>query len=335
MSLLWVPTMLNPFSMLTQAFPPHPQFTEKDIADLTGRVCIVTGANTGVGKEVAQILYSKNATVYATSRSEEKGRAAIASIKEAIPDSKGKLELLTLDLADLTTVKPAAKAFLAKETQLHLLINNAGVMMPPQGSQTAQGYELQLGTNCVGPFLFTKLLTPTLVGTAKTAPKDSVRVVWVASSATEVLSPTPAIEIDNLDYKRDRLKEVKYGISKAGNYFHSTEFAKRHKTEGVISVALNPGNLKSDLDRHITAFIPRFFRKTTTYPPIYGAYTELFAAVSPDVTIEKTGDWIAPWGRFYSIRSDLVQSSKSREEGGTGLAEDFWKWTEQQVENYL
>lgn len=200
------------------------------------QVCIVTGANTGVGKEVAQILYSKNATVYATSRSEEKGRLAISAIKEAVPNSTGKLDLLTLDLADLTTIKPAADAFLAKETQLHLLINNAGVMMPPQGSKTAQGYELQLGTNCVGPFLFTKLLTPTLVQTAKTAPKDSCRVVWVSSSAAEVLSPNPAIEVDNLDYSRDRIKEFKYGISKAGNYFHSTEFAKRHKADGVISL---------------------------------------------------------------------------------------------------
>ncbi|KAL0938302.1 short-chain dehydrogenase [Colletotrichum truncatum] len=328
--------MLNPFSIFTQAFPPRPQFTEKDVPDLTGRVCIVTGANTGVGKEVAQILYSKNATVYATSRSEEKGRAAIAAIKEAVPESSGKLDLLTLDLADLTTVKPAVEAFLAKETQLHLLINNAGVMMPPQGSKTVQGYELQLGTNCIGPFLFTKLLTPTLVKTAKTAPKDSVRVVWVSSSAAEVLSPYPVIDIDNLDYsKRDRMKEFKYGISKAGNYFHSTEFAKRHKDDGVISVALNPGNLSSELDRHLTALIPQLFRKATTYPAINGAYTELFAALSPEVTIENTGAWVVPWGRLYSIRDDLVQGSKSREEGGTGLAEDFWKWTEDQVKKYL
>ncbi|KAF6838340.1 short-chain dehydrogenase [Colletotrichum plurivorum] len=328
--------MLNPFSVFTQAFPPRPHFTEKDIPDLTGRVCIVTGANTGVGKEVAQILYSKNATVYATSRSEDKGKAAIASIKEAVPDSAGKLELLALDLADLTTIKPAADAFLAKETQLHLLINNAGVMMPPQGSKTTQGYELQIGTNCVGPFLFTKLLTPRLVETAKTAPENSVRVVWVSSSAAEVLSPYPAIEIDNLDYsKRDRFKEFKYGISKAGNYFHSTEFAKRHKADGIISLALNPGNLSSDLDRHITALIPTLFRRATTYPAINGAYTELFAALSPEVTIEKTGEWIVPWGRFYAIRDDLVQGSKSREEGGTGLAEDFWKWTEEQVKPYL
>ncbi|OHE93276.1 short-chain dehydrogenase [Colletotrichum orchidophilum] len=324
--------MLNPFSIFTQAFPPRPQFTEKDIPDLSGRVCIVTGANTGVGKEVAQILYSKNATVYATSRSEEKGRSAIVAIKEAVPNSTGKLDLLTLDLADLTTIKPAADTFLAKETQLHLLINNAGVMMPPQGSKTAQGYELQLGTNCVGPFLFSKLLTPTLVQTAKTALKDSVRIVWVSSSAAEVLSPCPAIEIDNLDYNRDRIKEFKYGISKAGNYFHSTEFAKRHKADGVISLALNPGNLSSELDRHITALIPTLFRKATTYPAINGAYTELFAALSPDVTIEKT---VIPWGRFYAIRDDLVQGSKSREEGGTGLAEDFWRWTEEQVAKYL
>jgi retinol dehydrogenase 12 len=116
------------------------------------------------------------------------------------------------------------------------LWNNAGVMVPPAGSKTADGYELQLGTNNVAPFLFTKLLTSLLVKTAKSAPKGSVRVVWVSSSAAEFLSPKNGIEMDNLDYKKDKADWHKYGVSKAGNWYHATEFAKLHKADGITSV---------------------------------------------------------------------------------------------------
>lgn len=109
-------------------------------------------------------------------------------------------------------------------------------MIPPQGSKTKQGYELQLGTNNVGPFLFTKLLTPILVKTAKSAPAGSVRVVWVSSSATELMSPKNGVHLDNLDYKKDQSANIKYGVSKAGNFYHSTEYAKHHKSDGITSV---------------------------------------------------------------------------------------------------
>jgi retinol dehydrogenase 12 len=207
------------------------------------KVCIVTGANTGVGKEVANILYSKNAIVYATSRSEEKGLAAIAAIKEQHPSSLGRLEMLPLDLADLSTIKGSAEAFLQKEDKLHLLINNAGVMFPPDGSKTVQGHELQLGVNCLGPFLFTKLLTPLMAETAKATVPGGVRVVWVSSSAAEMLSPRVGVDMSNLEYTRQVFYPIKYGTSKAGNYFHSTEFAKRHRGDGIISVVgLSSGN---------------------------------------------------------------------------------------------
>ncbi|KAH6675240.1 short-chain dehydrogenase [Plectosphaerella plurivora] len=322
-------------SALTQLYPSTPQFTETNVPDLSGRVCIVTGANTGVGKEVASILYSKNAIVYATSRSEEKGLAAIAAIKEQHPSSMGRLELLPLDLADLSTIKGSAETFLQKEDKLHLLINNAGVMFPPDGSKTAQGYELQLGVNCLGPFLFTRLLTPLMVKTAQASVPASVRVVWVSSSAAEMLSPRVGVDMTNLDYNRQVFYPIKYGTSKAGNYFHSTEFAKRHRDDGIISVALNPGNLRSDLDRHVTGLIERTFRALTVYPAINGAYTELFAALSPDVTMETSGGWIIPWGRILHIRADLQQGAKSESEGGTGLAESFWKWSEDQVREFM
>lgn len=143
---------------------------------------------------------------------------------------------LHLDLDDLTTIKKSAEEFLSKETKLDVLWNNAGVMIPPQGSKTKQGYELQLGTNNVAPFMFTKLLTPILAATAKTAPTATVRVVWVSSSAAESFSPTNGVDLANLDYQTDQAVWYKYGVSKAGNVLHSKEYAKRHKEDGIISV---------------------------------------------------------------------------------------------------
>ncbi|KAF4457043.1 hypothetical protein F53441_958 [Fusarium austroafricanum] len=324
----------HPFDALSQAFPGKPKFTEANVPDLTGKVTIVTGANTGVGREIAQVLYSKNATVWAAARSEEKGRAAIEGIQKQHPDSKGSIKYLKLDLADLTTIGASAKEFLAAETKLDILFNNAGVMTPPEGSKTVQGYELQLGVNCLGHFLFTKHLTPLLQSTAKTAPKNSVRVIWVSSSAADVLSPKHGFERDNLDYHKPRNILHKYACSKAGNFYHNTEFAKKHKNDGIISVSLNPGNLRSELDRSSPWYLyyPRTF---TTYPPLYGAYTELFAAFSEDITVEKSGVWVAPWGRFMPIRSDLQKGALSESEGGTGMAEFFWNWSEEQVKPYF
>lgn len=228
---------VSPFEALRQIFPGKPTYTEKDIPNLSGKVYLVTGANTGLGKEVAQILFSKHATVWIAARTEEKGRDAIQSIREAFPWSKGTLEFLRLDLSDLSTIKDSAETFLAKEKRLHVLFNNAGVMFPPAGSKSAQGYELQIGTNNLGPFLFTKLLTPALIETAKESPPGSVRVLWVSSSAAELFIPVNgAIEFDNLDYKRDIFYMNKYGVSKAGNYYHSTEFARRHTKDGIVSV---------------------------------------------------------------------------------------------------
>ena len=254
----------------------------------------MTGSNTGIGKQLSQILYAKDAKVYVAARSEKKAMEAIESIKEAHPLSEGELVFLRIDLADLTTIKASADEFLAKESKLHVLFNNAGVMFPPKGSKTAQGYELQLGTNNLGGFLFTKLLTPVLIETTKTEAPDTVRIVWVSSMGAELLSPKPGgIPIDNLDYHNDKSQEYKYGVSKAGNYLHATEYARHHGKDGIVSVAIHPGILDSDLARYMSSISQWILRWLVLYPPIYGAYTELFAGLSPDVTIKsvKKCDW--------------------------------------------
>ncbi|PMD21370.1 NAD(P)-binding protein [Hyaloscypha hepaticicola] len=321
-------------NQISQAFPPEAKLTEKNLPDQTGKVFIVTGSSSGVGKELAQILYSHNAKVYLAARSEEKTNAAIESIKAAFPNSKGEAIYLHLDLDDLTTIKASADDFLSKEDKLNVLFNNAGVMIPPQGSKTKQGYELQLGTNNVAPFLFTKLLTPILIKTAKLEPPGIVRVVWTSSSIAEAGSPKNGVNMDNLDYKVDKPAWHKYGVSKAGNVLHAKEYANRYKGDGLISVALNPGNLKTPLQRHVPGWQMVLFN-WILHTPIHGAYTELFAGLSPDVTQDHNGAWIIPWGRIAPIRKDLEAAGKSEKEGGTGVAAKFWEWTEEQVKPYL
>ena len=163
-------------SALTQFFPPKPTFTEKDLPDLNGKIYIVTGANTGTGKELTRLLYSKNAKVYMAARSEEKTVAAIADIQKAAPGSVGALFFLKLDLADLSTIKATVEHFLSLETKLHVLFNNAGVMATSrQMTTTKQGHEMHMGVNCLGTFLLTELLTPVLVATAASEPQGTGR----------------------------------------------------------------------------------------------------------------------------------------------------------------
>lgn len=189
-----------------------------------------------MGEQLASILYQHNAKVYVAVRSEEKATKAINGMKARLPNSTGQLVFLHLDLGDLTTIRKSAEEFKSKEQRLDVLWLNAGVMAPPQGSKTAQGYELQLGTNNLGHFLFTKLLHPILAKTAASAPPNSVRVVWVSSSAAQ-FAPNPPIDLENIDYKKkDESAWSKYARSKAGNVVHGAEFARRTKGEGMISV---------------------------------------------------------------------------------------------------
>lgn len=120
-----------------------------------------------------------------------------------------------------------------------MLFNNAGVMNPPGDKKTAQGYDMQLGTNCLGHFLFTTLLTPNLQRAAAIRPRGTVRVVWVASMAAELYSVKHGIDMSNLrgkDYVRKADTMTLYGNSKAGNYLHSFEYARQHKDDNIISV---------------------------------------------------------------------------------------------------
>ncbi|KAI2468307.1 NAD(P)-binding protein [Annulohypoxylon bovei var. microspora] len=328
----------TPVGQYTQLFPPKPGFTEKDLPDLFGKVYIVTGANAGIGKELSRILYSKRAEVYMAGRSKQKIVDAIRDIKNMISASDvGQLVFLHLDLANLVTIKASAERFLERENRLDVLWNNAGVMNPPEGSETEQGYELQLGVNCIGTFLFTRLLTPTLIKTTKLEVAGAVRVVWVSSQAIEsTWAIREGIDMDNLDYHEGIPSMTKYCISKTGSMFYGTEYAKRHAADGILSVPLNPGLIDTNLWHAQGKLSHAFLRMFILHPTVFGAYTELFGGLSPEVTLEKSGQWVIPWGRFQSLRKDLVAGSRSTSEpGGTGTAERFWDWSEEQVRSYL
>lgn len=307
-------------------FIAAPKLTEKNLPDQTGKVHVVTGGYAGLGEELTKILYAKNATVYVAGRSEEKATASIAQIRKTYGNSKGTLHFLEADFSDLPTVKRAAEKFLAAESRLDVLTNNAGVMMPPAGSTSAQGFELQVATNCLGHFLFSQLLVPVLKAT------EGSRVTWASSVVTE-LSPSPG----GIVYEADGSVKVHgdplpdYCQSKVGNVYLASEFGRRH---GILSVSFNPGSLRTGLLRHVKDFRAKV-QHYLQHDAIYGAYTELFAGWSSDIGQDKNGCYIVPWGQFGKLRSDVALGLKSKEEGGSGLAAKFWDFCEKSTEPFV
>ncbi|KAF7189404.1 Short-chain dehydrogenase/reductase bet4 [Pseudocercospora fuligena] len=318
-------------------FLGRPPLTEQNLPDQSGRIVIITGGYAGVGKELARVLYQRNATIYLAGRSAEKATKAIEDIKRAIKSSNGQLHFLHVDLADLTTIKPAVDKFMKEESTLHVLVNNAGTMFPPVGSMSVQGQEVQIATNCTGHFLFTKLLTPILEKTAAKSKRSTVRVLWAASSGVDLLSPkTGGMTLDKSGnfLAHESNNQVNYGMSKVGNYFLASEYAKHHplrgEGKGVLSIAFNPGHLKTELQRHSSMTpVTRILVEWMLYPAIYGAYTELWAGWSADVNPANNAAYVWPWGKFGRVRSDIEAELKHG-----GKAEKFWEWCERETEHF-
>lgn len=323
--------------LLAQFFPGRPPFTEANLPSLVGKVFIVTGGNSGVGFELVKILYSAGGTVYIASRSPAKIAAAIKNI-EGLPrtTSAGQLKSLVLDLGDLSTILACASAFLAQESRLDVLWNNAGISRAPLGSQSAQGHEAHIGTNCLGHFLLTKLLLPVLVRTAKSAPKDSVRVVFASSGIIDIAGPPGGLSLAEIT-AGGHTKDIahNYSASKAGDWFLASELDRRMRGSGIVSIAQSPGTLKTKGwdDVH---WAMKFLMRPVMYEPKLGAYTELWAGLSGQVTAEDGGRFAIPWGRWHpSPRKDVLESLKGEAEGGTGVAEAFWEWCEVQTEGFV
>ncbi|KAG6116232.1 hypothetical protein E4U14_000361 [Claviceps sp. LM454 group G7] len=315
---------------------PKPVLTEDNLTDQAGKVHIVTGGYAGIGKELVDILYQHNATVYVAGRSQDKATAAIDAIKARHPSSKGRLEFLSIDLSDLTTIKQAVQHFTSKESRLDVLVNNAGVMNPPRGSKGNQGHELQLVTNCLGPFLFTKGLLPLLKKTAASSPPASVRVLWASSLGTSVLSPTGGVHLGPDGAPVEAYFQLtNYGQSKAANNLYAAEFHRRYGGDGILNVAFNPGNLDSELSRYMN-FPMRMLLKVLCYTSRDGAYTELYSGWSPELKMEHGGMFVIPWGRDgnKSLRGDIRKAIEASRTDETSPVRQFWEWSEKETSQY-
>jgi retinol dehydrogenase-12 len=231
--------------------------------------------------------------------------------------------------SSVSPVHIAAYSHLISAIKLTSSSTDAGVMTPPAGSVTHQSHELQMGTNVLGPWLFTELLTPLLRKTASSSPPGSVRVTWAASLAT-MFSPKNGIAWSDATKTTPKLhgdRITDYAQSKASNVLLSREYAARYgKESGIVTNSWNPGNLASELQRHSTA-IEKFVTQFLVYKPVFGAYTELFAGWSEEAgKPENDGKYIVPWGRFGELRADVKAS-----QDGVKL----WEWCERESKPYM
>ncbi|KAI9656125.1 MAG: hypothetical protein M1831_004696 [Alyxoria varia] len=323
----------------SQLFPPPAEFTESDLPNLNGKVFMVTGATSGIGYQLASILYHAGGTVWVVGRSEADGAHSIEEIKATSSEGEvrgGALHFLPIDLQDLTTIRKGVNNFKTQESRLDVLFNNAGVSLPPAGSKSAQGFELMMATNCLGPYLLTELLYPLLQETAARSLPGAVRVVWTTSQYVELSGSRDGMDLALLDSPSSD-QTVNYVNTKLGNWYLANEYARvtgSTDERSVLSVVQNPGNVKTNLLRHM----PRLMQicvQPLLHPAKQGAYTELWAGLSPEVTMERSGAYIIPWGRFHpGLREGLVKGLGTEEEGGTGQAVAFRDWCENKTVDY-
>ena len=197
-----------------------------------------------------------------------------------------------------------------------------------------------MATNCLGPFLFTTLLQPILRSTAASSPPGSVRVCWAGSLESDTSSPKGGIVFDESGAPLPQWtgQQYNYAMSKVGNVFYASEYAKQYAEDGVVSVCFNPGNLSTELQRHVkfpgVALARVVLEWVLLYPAVYGAYTELWSGLSERITTRDNGKYIAPWGRVANVRADIAAGLESKEEGGSGAALKFWNWSEKETRQY-
>ena len=307
---------------------------------------LITGGASGLGFQLASILYHADATVYIAGRSDSDALAAISQIKSdtntAPTPAKGRLEFLHLDLADLASVRTSAAAFRAREARLDVLWNNAGIGTAPGGTKSAQGIEIQFATNCVGPLLFTRLLLPCLraAAIARAETPGAVRVIWSASMVVDLSAPPGGIDVDSLDNPpRDGVKN--YEASKVGNWFLASELAREEQIrdgpshERVLHLVANPGSLRTRIWRYYPWLLTKILELTMLHDAKLGAYTVLWAGLAKDIDLSDGGRYVIPWGRWHpSPREDIVASLKEEGEGGNGRAKKFLQWCEKKIKGF-
>lgn len=274
-------------------------WSEHDIPDQRGRVAVVTGANSGIGFETARALAAAGARVILGCRSLERGEEARRAIAERLPDAD--LELRRLDLGELASVESFADALAADLPALDLLVNNAGVMIPPRG-RTADGFELQLGINHLGHFALTARLWPLLLAAT------DARVVVVSSTAHR----WGWMDFDDPHWERRRYSAwAAYGQSKLANLLFARELARKVRAAGAgpLVASSHPGYTHTNLTRESPVI--GLVGPLVGQPAPRGALPSLYAACAPDV---QPDDYFGPAGPFelFGAPTRVGRSGRAR-----------------------
>lgn len=289
-------------------------WTIENIGSLEGKTIIITGGSSGIGLEAAKVLSSKGAEVILAVRNMEKGEQAVKLITELSPDSK--IEVMHIELSDLESVKLFAESFALKHKKLDMLINNAGVMVPPL-KHTKQGYELQFGTNHLAHYTLTGLLLPLMIGV------PGSRVVTVSSIAAR----GGKINFNNLDAKKGYIPFKFYSQSKYANLLFGKKLDNILKERGAetISIICHPGvsatNLTSRGSGKPSPGILSWGFRLIGQPASMGALPTLFAATQPGL---KGGEFIGPdgwdnWRGYPVVTNELQKHYKESD------AEELWR----------
>jgi NAD(P)-dependent dehydrogenase (short-subunit alcohol dehydrogenase family) len=280
-------------------------WTAHDLGDQSGRITIITGANSGLGLETARVLAAHGATVVLAGRDPGRTAAAAVGLRQQQPDAA--VETADLDLASLESVRSAAADLTGRFPRLDLLINNAGVMFTPY-SLTKDGFELQLGTNHLGHFALTALLMPSLLAV------PGSRVVTLSSNGHRA----GRVNFADLQSARHYNKYAAYGRSKLANLMFTYELQRRLSAAGAPTIALaaHPGTARTELTRHMSAVSnaamnPRFAAVNSWWvqDAQMGALPVLRAATDPDAI---GGTYYGPDGFMQLTGYPVVVTSSSR-----------------------
>ncbi|GAB3275049.1 SDR family NAD(P)-dependent oxidoreductase [Larkinella harenae] len=292
-------------------------WTKREMSDQSGKTVLVTGANTGIGYEVALAFYEAGAHVIVAGRDVQKVNDAMERIKTV--GGTGSLEAGIVNLASLADIQRFADSLVEKHQQLHVQINNAGVMMPPAG-QTEDGFEYQFGVNVIGHFALTGRLYPLLKQTR------GARVVTVSSGAHKLVD---AIDYENLKREKPYDPNREYAVSKLANLLVALELQRRLQRVGnaCLSTAAHPGVTRTDLQRHIpdeTLQVALSAYKVVMQP-WQGALPILYAATAPEV---KGGDYYGPDGENeldgYPAPAQITEAAQNET-----AARQLWVYAEQ------